>query len=866
MYQSVYYDYRSKTYTIRDDEQGWQSFKYTPTYYKRIRSFQEGAFPVLTGGWAFPVKSFDKEDNNVLEKDINKELMILRDIYYEQDDVIPKFHNILFLDIETEMGGALTPEYVKSAPKPVTSIALLDRTTKQKICFISDKSGQLKNIEKDNKLIIPCMDEEEMFLKFLNKWEELDPTIVCGYHSSYFDIPYLYYRLLQVVGNKETLRLSPIKQINVQDWDEINQIRIGGINHLDFLLLIKKYEQRQEPSYKLADVAIRYTDLEKIEYEGNLNNLYKEDINKFIDYNIRDVEIIDQLEDNFKFIELTILISHICSIPYEQIHYNTAMNEGAILKYLKREKIVSPNKPTTHNPHLKTVVDTYAGGYVKEANPGLYFDVIDLDFTSLYPSIIKSLNLGIETLVGRIKSSNRNFEQEMSMEKLLERDPTEEITIERLDKISYTLDSTKTTIGDIINIINENHYTIAASGGIFDTNVKSSSTIILEGWFKKREHYRSLKKEAGKNKDWVKYKSYDLFQYAFKILQNALYGTYAKNGWRYTDGHKICSAAITNSGQRLTQESVSFVNEKINKQLKTKKDYIIISDTDSLYISLQDILENKHGKNIKDKNQKILEISKEIQDEANFYLNTLSKKLFNIDPKLHYFQLKQEVIAQSVLTTGKRRYGMFITNKEGVDIPPDNKEAFDAKGLELFKSNMNKIFRVFGEKLIRAILFGEPKEEIDQSIIDIYRSLRNIDFRLLGKPTGVSYIKKYTKRNPLVGEIFSKLEKGAPMNTKSAIYYNDLLKFKNLDKKYEPIIEGDKIFIINLKENPYRIDTIAIPNSKIPKDVDKFINDYIDIDGIFESILLSKLKELYKDIGWSFPLLNPHIAKFFAFD
>jgi len=243
------------------------------------------------------------------------------------------------------------------------------------------------------------------------------------------------------------------------------------------------------------------------------------------------------------------------------------MNEGAILKYLKREGIISPNKPTTHNPSLKNANVSYAGGYLLEPIPGLYFDVIDLDFTSLYPSIIKSLNLGIETLVGRIKvDNNPTYEQNHSLEKLKERDPDEVITIEKVNKTSYTLKSATIKIGDLVKLIEKNEYTVAASGAMFRTDEKSIVAKILEGWFEKREHYRGLKKKAGKAEDWVNYNEYDRFQHSFKILQNAMYGTFAINGWRYTDGHLICSAAITNSGQRLTMSTIDFVNDKINNE------------------------------------------------------------------------------------------------------------------------------------------------------------------------------------------------------------------------------------------------------------------------------------------------------------
>jgi DNA polymerase elongation subunit (family B) len=861
MYQSIYYCHKSYTYYLRDDQTGWSQFQYQPTYWKRVDDWCEKAQPVLTGGWAVPTKKYDKENPNLLEKDIDKCLVVLRELYYKQDDVVPEWHNIVYLDIEIEMGGALTFEYIASAPMPLTSIALIDITTKQKICLIVDKTGEIKETNQEGKHIIPCGSEKELIKRFLNKLEELDPTIISGYNSEYFDIPYLYFRIKQVVGEDEVLRLSPIRKVDYREFAGEHQITIGGVNHLDYMLLHKKYIMKEEPSYKLGDIGTKYVNLGKIEYEGNLNTLFKTDLNKFIDYNLRDVEIIEALEGKLKFINLTIMISHICNIPYESVYWNTVMNEGAILKYLRREGIISPNKPTSHNQRLKNANETYAGGYLLEPIPGLYFDVIDLDFTSLYPSIIKSLNLGIETLVGRIRvEHNATYEQNHSLEKLKERDPNEEVIVEKLDKTNYTLKSAKIKIKTLVDLIEKNDYTVAASGAMFDTNEPSICSKILQGWFEKREHYRSLKKKAGKEEDWANYKLYDLFQHAFKILQNAMYGTYAKNGWRYTDGHLICSAAITNSGQRLTQESIVYVNKTINEELGVEKQHICISDTDSMYIVLGDLLNHRYP-NLKpeDKNDKILELAHEIQTYSNEYLNSLSKRLFNIKPDTHYFQLKQEVICAGVLTTGKRRYAMYVTNKEGVPV-----EELDMKGLELMKSNMNKLFKKFGENLIKDVLFGKPKEEIDNNIVDFYKSLKTLDPRDLGKPTGVKQISSY-HIPARAGEMFSSFRLKAPSNTKAAVRYNDLLKFKKLDKKYESIIEGDKLFIVNLKQNPYNLDTIGIPNASVPPEIEEFVKQYIDVEEIFESLLGNKLKNLYDDLNWEFPSLNSNIKKFFAF-
>lgn len=290
---------------------------------------------------------------------------------------------------------------------------------------------------------------------------------------------------------------------------------------------------------------------------------------------------------------------------------------------------------------------------------------------------------------------------------------------------------------------------------------------------------------------------------------------------------------------------------------------IIISDTDSVYIGLGPILEHMKSQGIEindtNKNEIILKLANQIQEESNANLNNISKKLFNIAPNTHYFQLKQEVICAGVLTTGKRRYAMYVTNKEGVPV-----DELDMKGLELMKSNMNKLFKKFGEDFIKNVLFGRDRNEIDNSIIDFYKSLRTLDPKVLGKPTGVKQISNYQIK-ATSGEIFSRFKLKTPINTRAAVVYNDLLKFKKLDKKYESIIEGDKLFIINLKQNQFGLKVIGIPNAKVPPEIEEFVKTYIDIEEIFNSLLANKLKSIYDDLKWDWVILNPNVSKFFAF-
>jgi len=364
MYQSIYYDYREKTYHLRDDKLGWQEFQYQPTFFK---SDDNGKFKTLFGDSVSPTKQYDPSH---FETDVDKETRVLVDLYSESDDT-PEYHNIVYFDIECEIAGALTPEVVLNAPTKITSIALYDNSLKQYYCYILDEKQLLKSYEADNKIIISCISEKVLLQQFLDKWEAMDPTIISGWNSAYFDVAYTYSRIAKILGKSQGERLSPIRKVNINPNNPDCPVKIAGLNHLDYMLLFKKFVMKQEPSYALGAIGTKYVKLGKIDYYGSLDTLFKEDVNKFIEYNIRDVEILIALENKLKFVDLSITISHLCHTNYENIYYATSLNDGAILTYLKRKNIVSPNKPTTTNPILKTTEEEYAGGYLKDPVPCL---------------------------------------------------------------------------------------------------------------------------------------------------------------------------------------------------------------------------------------------------------------------------------------------------------------------------------------------------------------------------------------------------------------------------------------------------------------------------------------------------------------
>jgi DNA polymerase elongation subunit (family B) len=239
------------------------------------------------------------------------------------------------------------------------------------------------------------------------------------------------------------------------------------------------------------------------------------------------------------------------------------LNEGAILTYLKRKNIISPNKPTTYNPALKEIHEEYAGGFLLEPKPGLYRWLIDDDYSSLYPSIIRSLNLGIETYVGRIVDRVDKEDCWWGLEDLKSKDPDMLLLLE--NKKNKT---TKIKVSKLIEIIETENLTISASGALFQTNKKSVVCEILEDWFNKRKIYKKKMKEAYLGGDKEKGNFYNSRQHSFKILLNSVYGCYAINGWRYTDGRKILSSAITLTGQRMIKETIKEANRLMGELLE----------------------------------------------------------------------------------------------------------------------------------------------------------------------------------------------------------------------------------------------------------------------------------------------------------
>jgi DNA polymerase elongation subunit (family B) len=474
---------------------------------------------------------------------------------YGTNDEPSQTHRELFFDIETEMGDALTEDYIKSAPKKVTSIAWYDKQVDEWAILILDPKSKLSRTKAKTKEIIPCATEEELLLKFLERFREIDPDIVVGWNSDYFDIPYLYYRMCNVLGEDVARYLSPVGYVRETPWFKDQYIQIAGVESLDYMRLHKKFSWADEPSFKLDAIGEKYAGINKIEYDGNLDKLFEEDPLKFIQYNFRDVEILKVLDEKLEYLSLVKNLAHKGKHNYSEVYANTKTQDGAISAYLLGKKIVPPAKD--RNPLSKK---NYAGGYLFCPKAGIYNYVFDLDLTSLYPSIIMTVNIGKETMVGRIiDADDRN--NRLGLNDLKTRDYAEELIVENNKR-----KQTKVNIGRLVAMIEQNELSISANGVMFATNRESVLSTILKKWFDERVKYKNAMKKAYKSGDKELGAAFHMKQYTMKILLNSLYGATALGSFRY--GNVILSEAITLSGQRIIQESALEANRVMNKEIK----------------------------------------------------------------------------------------------------------------------------------------------------------------------------------------------------------------------------------------------------------------------------------------------------------
>ena len=412
-------------------------------------------------------------------------------------------------------------------------------------------------------MIIESFESEfDLLQRFYLKYLDWKPTIITGWNSDTFDMPYLYNRACKIVGSVIANLISPIREVK---WNKHRKrYMFAGVSCLDYLALYKLFTYTQLSSYRLDAVAEHELSEKKVEYTGTLNDLYENNIDKFVEYNIHDVRLVKRLHDKLDFIDMARGVCHVGHVPYEDVYFSSRYLEGAILVYLKNLGVVAPNKP----PRVEKLNgDKFAGAYVQPPQRGKHDWVFDLDITSMYPSVIMSLNISPETKMGKI----------------IGWDAEEYI---RGDKKTYTLKNDDKEMGkltetELKDFLDNNKVSVSSNGVMYRSDKKGLIPALLEKWFDTRVEYRKLMKkfgDAGDNEKYTYFKSRQLIQ---KVVLNSLYGVLGLPVFRFYDLDN--AEATTLTGQELIKFTRKIGNHFYNKELGDTKDYCIYIDTDSVF-------------------------------------------------------------------------------------------------------------------------------------------------------------------------------------------------------------------------------------------------------------------------------------------
>jgi len=837
MYQNVFFEKEKSIIHCWDDEKGYFTSKYRRYAYVRDGN---GAHTSIHGERLKKI-NFWKQDEGVelYESDVNEVTRFLIDQYGDSDEV-SKGHTLFTFDIEVEMNSGL-PD-INEAGNAMTSVAGHDSVTGDYFVYVVNPGEKIDKTIKGAR-VISFDTEEDMVMAFLNKWIEIRPTIVTGWNIDYFDVTYLYNRIKVLFGEQTANKLSPIGKVN---WNKYrSRYIIAGVSCLDYLALYKNFTYTELPNYRLDTVAQKELGRGKIEYEGNLDQLFRDDLEKFIEYNLVDVELVVDMDKKLQFIELAQAICHAGHVFYEDFLFSSKWLEGAILTFLRRSGRVAPNKPK-RAPRVEGEESggKFTGAYVKEPKPGLYKWVYDLDLTSLYPSIIMTLNTSPETKIGKLKnySAEDHMKGKIETYSIVDDDGNEFPPLPR-DKF--------------MEFVQNADYSIAANGVLYRRDKVGVIPEILNVWFDKRVEFKDLMKKYGNEGNDELYKFYSQRQLVQKIMLNSLYGVLGLPSFRFYDVDNAEATTIT--GQSVIKTTEMIANQYYTKNIGKEADYNVYTDTDSVFYQAAPLVKARNPNINEDSDEEmipaILSVAKEVEEHINKVYDMMAYKMFNVDS--HRFDIKQETIAKGGFWVSKKRYAQWIINDNTV--PCDK---LDVKGLDVKRSSFPTYFKKVMSTVLMDILKAADKDELDQKILDYKDGMTKQRFVDIAKNSAVKDMSKYLFKNQALGEF----AKGTPAHVKAAITYNQLLKKFNAPYKYEPMKDGDKIKWVYLKKNPLGLETTAFTGHSDPPEINAFIEQYIDYDLIWEKELNNKLDDFYKAMNWEKP--NPNLAtasQFFSF-
>jgi DNA polymerase elongation subunit (family B) len=678
---------------------------------------------------------------------------------------------------------------------------------------------------KGKEIYVKCKDEHTLCKRFMELWKLKTPDTITGWNTKFFDIPYLYNRFNKILGEDETRKLSPWNNIyerkTVINGREMIEYKISGVSSLDYIELYKWYAPggKSQESYRLDNIAQVELGEGKISYDefDNLYQLYRLDYQKFIEYNIKDVELILKLEDKLKLLELAYTLAYDTKTNYEDVFAQTRMWDALTYNRLLEDNIIVP--PKQH----KEKTSAFEGAYVKEVQVGAHDWVASFDLNSLYPHLMMQYNISPETLI-----EPEDYTDEMR--KVL----SDGIDVNRL-------------LNKSVNTSELDGVTLTPNGQFFRIDIQGFLPKMMEEMYEDRKKFKKLmlqaKQEYENERDESKkydiekrIARYDNLQLAKKVSLNSAYGALGSQYFRFYDLRM--ALGVTTAGQLSIRWIEAKINAWKNKILESDKDYVIASDTDSIYLRMGDLVD-KFVKDKSDKQKVISVMDKICKDKLEPYIETsygeLAEYVHAYDQKM---QMKREGLSDKGIWTAKKRYILNVYNNEGVQY---NEPKMKVMGLEMIKSSTPSAIRE-KMKLAISLMVNGTQDDIHNFITEFRKEFKTLPVEEISFPRGLNGLNNYSDAATLY-------KKGTPIHVKGAILYNHNLKQKNLTKKYPLIQEGEKVKFTYLKmPNPFKDTVISYP-SRLPKEFE--LQEYIDYDMQFDKAFLEPIKVILDCMKWT---------------
>ena len=728
---------------------------------------------------------------------------------YPEDEVKFDISKIKVTTIDIEVASENGFPDVESAAEEVLLITLQDYNTKQiRTWGLGKFNNQQSNVKYRS-----FTNEHDLLNDFINWWmiEENTPEVITGWNSELYDIPYLVRRIDRVLGEKLMKRMSPWglvteDEIYISGRKNISY-DIGGVSQLDYLNLYKKFTYKAQESYRLdhiANVELGQQKLDHSEFD-TFKDFYTNGWQKFVEYNIIDVELVDRMEDKMKLIELALTMAYDAKANYTDVFSQVRMWDTIIYNYLKKRNIAIPPKERSDKD------SKYAGAYVKEPIPGMYDYVVSFDLNSLYPHLIMQFNVSPETLVE-------------------ERHPT--VTVDKILNQELTFEMYK-------------DYAVCANGAMFRKDVRGFLPELMEKIYKDRTIYK--KKMLAAKQEYEKKKTKELekeiarcnnIQMARKIQLNSAYGAIGNQYFRY---YKLANAeAITLSGQVAIRWIENKMNAYLNKILKTDGvDYVIASDTDSIYLNMGPLVESVYKGREKTTQSVVSFLDKVCQVEFEKYIESCYQELATyVNAYDQKMQMKRENIAERGIWTAKKRYILNVWDSEGVRY---EEPKLKMMGIEAVKSSTPAPCRKMIKDGLKLMMSG-TEEDVINFIDKCREEFKSLPPEQIAFPRTASDVRKYYSSSDIYN-------KGTPIHIRGALLFNHYVKDKKLTNKYSLIGNGEKVKFIYLKKPNIIQENVISFIQDFPKELG--LDKYIDYELQFEKSFVEPLKSILDSIGWS---------------